>query len=142
MLNYTRNGLRRCQITLEPSGEDVPVLTNNHLCHPSPTRQIQFYLKQNSPLVSSVVFTCSPLVSSVVFTFSPPDSSVVFTSLDKKIIIIRCMLLDTSNRCLGNHTPNEWRRYKSTLETSAEDTKRHSKRVEKLHNDTRNEWRR
>ncbi len=126
--NYTRNGLRRCQITLEPSGEDVPVLTNNHLCHPSPTRQIQFYLKQKSPLVSSVVFT-----------FSPLDSSVVFTSLNKKLMVIGCMPLHTS---LGNHTQKECGRYKPTLEKSGENTKRHSERVEKIQNDTRNEWRR
>ncbi len=31
-----------------------------------------------------------------------------------------------------NYTRNEWRRYKTTLETSGEDIKLHSKRVEKI----------
>jgi hypothetical protein len=43
---------------------------------------------------------------------------------------------------LKKHTPNEGRRCKNTLETSAEDVKIHSKRVEKMQNYTRNEWRR
>ncbi len=41
-----------------------------------------------------------------------------------------------------NHTRNGWRRSKTTLETSEEDLKLHSKRVEKIKNYTRNEWRR
>ncbi len=40
-----------------------------------------------------------------------------------------------------NYTRNEWRRCKTTLETSGEDAKLHSKRVEKMQNDTRNWWR-
>ncbi len=31
-----------------------------------------------------------------------------------------------------NYTRNEWKRFKSTLETSGEDVKLHSKRVEKI----------
>ncbi len=31
-----------------------------------------------------------------------------------------------------NYTPNEWRRYKTTLETSGEDIQLHSRRVEKI----------
>jgi hypothetical protein len=41
-----------------------------------------------------------------------------------------------------NYTRNEWRRCKTTPETSGEDGKLHSKRVEKIQNYTRNEWRR
>ncbi len=39
-----------------------------------------------------------------------------------------------------NYTRNEWRRCKTTLETSGEDVKLHSKRVEKMLNYARNEW--
>jgi hypothetical protein len=41
-----------------------------------------------------------------------------------------------------NYTRKEWTRLKSTLETSGEDEKVHSKRVEKMEKYTRNEWRR
>jgi hypothetical protein len=41
-----------------------------------------------------------------------------------------------------NHTRNEWRRCKTTLDTSGEDAKLHSKRVKKMKNYTRDEWRR
>ncbi len=39
-----------------------------------------------------------------------------------------------------NYTQNEWRRGETTLETSGEEVKLHSKRVEKRWNYTRNEW--
>ncbi len=42
-------------------------------------------------------------------------------------------LPDRSERCeLKTHTRNEWRRCETTLETSGEDVKLHSKRVEKI----------
>jgi hypothetical protein len=40
------------------------------------------------------------------------------------------------------YTRNEWRRCETSLETSGEDEKPHSKRVEKMRNHTRNKWRR
>jgi hypothetical protein len=40
------------------------------------------------------------------------------------------------------YTRNEWGRCETTLETSGEDVKLHPKRVEKMSNYTRNEWRR
>jgi hypothetical protein len=43
---------------------------------------------------------------------------------------------------MWNYTQNEWRRCETTLKTSGEDVKLHSKRVEKMWNYTRNEWRR
>ena len=46
------------------------------------------------------------------------------------------------NKDFVNYTRNEWRRCKTTLETSGEDAKLHSKRLGKGHNYTRNEWRR
>ncbi len=39
---------------------------------------------------------------------------------------------------MKKYTPNEWRRWKYTLETSGEDEKIHSKRVEKMEKYTRN----
>jgi hypothetical protein len=39
------------------------------------------------------------------------------------------------------YTRNEWRRFKTTPETSGEDAKLHPKRVEKMQNYTQNEWR-
>jgi hypothetical protein len=41
---------------------------------------------------------------------------------------------------MKKYTRKEWRRWKSTLETSGEDEKVHSKRVEKMKKYTRNEW--
>jgi hypothetical protein len=43
---------------------------------------------------------------------------------------------------MENYTRNEWRRWKTTLESSGEDRKLHSKRVENNFLYTRNEWRR
>jgi hypothetical protein len=40
-----------------------------------------------------------------------------------------------------NYTRNEWRTLQTTLQTSGEHYKLHSKRVEKITNYTRNEWR-
>ncbi len=39
---------------------------------------------------------------------------------------------------IANYTRNEWRRFETTLETSEEDVKLHSKRVKKMWNYTRN----
>jgi hypothetical protein len=41
-----------------------------------------------------------------------------------------------------NYTRNGWGRRKTTLHTREEDEKLHSKRVGKMKNQTRNEWRR
>ncbi len=48
------------------------------------------------------------------------------------------VVIDAEKRS-KNYTQNEWRRSKTTLETSGEDPKLHSKRVEKIQNYTRNE---
>jgi hypothetical protein len=40
------------------------------------------------------------------------------------------------------HVVNQWLAGKTTLGTSGEDVKLHSKRVERMRNYTRNEWRR
>ncbi len=47
-----------------------------------------------------------------------------------------------SKQQVENNTRNEWRRCKTTLETSWKDVKLHSKRVGKMGHYTRNEWRR
>jgi hypothetical protein len=39
-----------------------------------------------------------------------------------------------------NYTRNEWRRCETTLQTSEEDVKLHSKRVENMRKDTPNIW--
>ncbi len=75
----------------------------------------------SSPLVSSVVFTSSPLVSSVVLENNKLEGQVFDEGL-----------------FLGED--DEFG--KTTLETSGEDVKLHSKRVEKMWNYTQNEWRR
>jgi hypothetical protein len=49
--------------------------------------------------------------------------------------------INDATKC-KNYTRNGWRRCKTTLETSGEDAKLHSKQVEKMQNYTRNEWRR
>ncbi len=92
-------------------------------------------------------FTSSPLVSSVKF----------FT-----LFYLRCLFWSISalqklahhlRRTTINYTRNEWRRCKTTLETSGEVWKLHSKRVEKIwklhskpvwkfENHARNDWRR
>jgi hypothetical protein len=43
---------------------------------------------------------------------------------------------------IKNYTRNEWKRSKTTLETSGKDQKLHSKRVEKIKKYTPNEWKR
>ena len=87
-------------------------------------------------------FTCSPLVSSVVShllhsfrvyfsgpgeLYLSPSSLTSLTSLVEGYRTVR-------ERRLGevNYTRNEWRRCKTTLETSGEDVKLHSKRVGKM----------
>jgi hypothetical protein len=72
-------------------------------------------------------FVSSPLVSSVV----------LHPLLMRGSAINRLATLGTTN-----YTRSEWRRCKTILETSGEDVKLHSKRVEKMENYTRNEWRR
>ncbi len=116
-----------------------------------------------------VWFSSSPLVLSVVsifstrfecrFSSSPPVSSVVFhvcwsynragtymTEVGRLSLIEPYLMQGKIHskrvEMMKNHTRSEWRRCKTTLETSGEDVKLHSKRVEKMGNHTRNEWRR
>ncbi len=95
-------------------------------------------LKSTSfPLVPSVVFQSSPLVSSVVPASSPLVSSVVLIpccstgrtppcSEPSACALIPRARLGTSQQRQG--PPH----MKTTLETSGEDVKLHSKRVEKM----------
>ena len=78
----------------------------------------------------------------------PADVVVLSSSKEGGSCHIQTASLDGENytrnewrRC-ENYTRNEWRRWETTLETSREDEKLHSKRVEEMRNYTRNEWRR
>jgi hypothetical protein len=96
----------------------------------------------SSPLVSSVFLTSSPLVSSLVFQPSSVQKVTIFISLIKRSEVqSRAKSFSKPKRYWKQwsswengrkkYTRNEWKRCKTTLETSGEDS-----------NYTLNEWRR
>ncbi len=62
-------------------------------------------------------------------------SKKLVNGLSTRVSVLTIILGENTLETSGedeNHTPNEWRRCKSTLETSGEDVKVHSKRVGKM----------
>ena len=91
-----------------------------HSCH------LNFELPHREPInMTGMTYSLKTLVSSVVFTSSPPVSSVFQPALcSRPILEAESLKLDFKL----NWRDMLW----TTLETSGEDVKLHSKRVEKM----------
>ncbi len=117
MWNHTRNEWRRCETTLETSGEDEKP-------HSKRVEKIQFYTRNECKIPTDVL--ANSLLNrrrkqklsqtlKVSFTLETSEEDVKLHS--KRV------------EKMWNSTPNEWRRCETPLQTSGEDVKLHSEKM-------------
>ena len=145
--NYTRNGWRRCENTLETSGEDqtnlrgqigiilgvgrgefVETLLKGKNNTRNEWRRCKTTLEasgEDKKLHSKRVERMFHFFGRVI-----KESIILVTNIASESTMLQTTL-QTSGEDV-NYTRNESRRFKSTLETSGEDVNLHSKRVEKM----------
>ncbi len=153
MQKYTRDGWRRCKNTLETSGKDVKKglieYADPHDCenlrkilHGKKMDGCSKRMKVNSHLLHSFRvyfhifstrfecnFTSSQLFSSVVFRSRTILNMRVTLSQGRFAPTLPVKIHSKGVEKMQKYTQNEWRRCKTTLETSGEDVKSHSFRV-------------